>query len=369
MCGSMSISNEDHRRKILVFPFDLMSHYLRCIVLTQKYTNYNVLFAHSEKYNDFVTEAGYSTFKTKGFNTSNAIKAAANFDFSWLNKKDIEEVFLAQVDAIKTLRPEFVIGDANPTLRMASEYCGVRYIALMNGYMSMHYQRTRKLPYSHPANSKLSKLSPKVRDTIIKFAEKMAMRSVHKPFKKLRAKYDLSYKRSYLEEMEGDENLICDQEKLFPQKEIKPNYKFVGPLLYRSKDRVTPKLKISGNRRNTICVSMGSTGSWEKLSFLSKSDFSNFNIITLGDTHKHITGDHVQALPFANFDSILPHCGFLICHGGNGTTYQAIEHGIFALCIPDHFEQEWNIQGLEELQYGIGIYEDIEQTVTAYLNS
>lgn len=365
----MSILSEDQREKILVFPFDLMSHYLRCIVLAKRYSDHNVLFAHSKNYDHFVNEAGFKSFKVHGFDTSHAIKCAAKFDFSWLNKNDIERVFLAQVEIIKTLKPKIVIGDANPTLKMAAEYCGVRYIALMNGYMTRSYARTRKLPSTHPAVDHLSKLPPRFGEKIIQFAEKIAMRSVHKPFKQLRSKYRLKRERNYLSEMEGDENLICDDEKLFPQKDMPLNYKFIGPLLYEPSTIDKLYFDDDAAKKPRICVSMGSTGSWEKLSFLSNREYEHYHIITLGDNQSYIRGKHVQALRFANFDSILPHCHFLICHGGNGTTYQGIKHGIKMICVPDHFEQEWNIQGIEALGYGTGLYSNIEGTLKHYLNN
>ncbi|WP_423246048.1 glycosyltransferase, partial [Lactobacillus delbrueckii] len=38
----------------------------------------------------------------------------------------------------------------------------------------------------------------------------------------------------------------------------------------------------------------------------------------------------------------------MICHGGNGSLYQALQAGIPILCHPSNFEQEWNLQGLEK---------------------
>lgn len=363
----MSSLNNDQKKRILVFPFDLMSHYLRCITLAKTFTEYNVLFAQSNKYDRFVEQAGFSSFTTTGFDTERAIRCAAMFDFSWLNKADIEKVFLSQVETIKILKPEIVIGDANPSLKMAAEYCGVRYIALMNGYMSRYYARTRKLPSSHPAISHLSKLPPKFGEKIVRFAEGIAMRSVHKPFKQLRKKYHLKKKKTYLDEMEGDENLICDDKELFPQNNLPNSYKFIGPLLYETDSSNKPKH--NSQQKITVCVSMGSTGSWQKLAFLSDKKYARYHFITAGDKNGHINGEHIEPLSFVDFNSILPNCKLLICHGGNGTTYHAIKHKLFALCIPDHFEQEWNIQGLEALGYGCGITQDIEETVSTYLNN
>jgi UDP-N-acetylglucosamine:LPS N-acetylglucosamine transferase len=42
----------------------------------------------------------------------------------------------------------------------------------------------------------------------------------------------------------------------------------------------------------------------------------------------------------------------LICHGGNGTVYQALSHGVPLLFFPGNFEQEWNIQRIIEMGLG-----------------
>ena len=42
----------------------------------------------------------------------------------------------------------------------------------------------------------------------------------------------------------------------------------------------------------------------------------------------------------------------MICHGGNGTIYNALANKIPVLCLPSHPEQHWNVQRVLKLGYG-----------------
>ncbi|MBL7933544.1 MAG: hypothetical protein JNL60_16685 [Bacteroidia bacterium] len=341
--------------RILIFPFDLLSHYLRCIELTKLYPEAEIFFASSGKYDHHVQKAGHKCFDVEKFDSTEVMECAEKFDFSWLNKTDLERVFLSQVQAIKKLKPNRVIGDTSPTLKMAAEYCEVNYTALMNGYMSRHYACLRMLPQSHPGYPYLSKVPPNIRKVIVRFAEWISFRLVHKPFKELRRKYGLKYIFNYLSEMEGDLNLLCDDDYLFPQKKLPANYKMIGPLIYEGGENISDILKDLRADKKNILVCMGSSGDWKALQFLSSPLYNRFTIITAGDRDHIITGDHVVARPFLCLKSVLPHCSMLICHGGNGTIYHGLRNHLPILCLTSHFEQEWNVQRLEALNLGIHI--------------
>jgi len=194
---------KDHKQRILFFPFDLMSHYLRCIELAKNYSGSEIHFSSSLMYNSYIQKAGYERFSAEDFDPEKVMECASKFNFSWLNFKDIDRIFLSQVQVIQNLKPDLVIGDTSPTLKMAAEYTGVPYTALMNGYMTKHYSNVRALSKTHPGHKHLSKLPPSVSNKVIKFAETISFRIVHKPFKKLRRKYNLKRISNYINEMEG----------------------------------------------------------------------------------------------------------------------------------------------------------------------
>lgn len=355
------------RKRILVFPFDLLSHYLRCITLAQDYTACEILFVSSRQYNNFVTRAGYSTFECESFDPNQVMEKARRFDFSWLNRADLERIYLAQVHCIKQLQPDLVIGDTSPTLKMAAESCSVPLLSVMNAYMTRYYAEVRQLSRTHPAYRYLRIFPQFFLRSLTQVAEHVVLRRVHRPFRYLRRKYTLRPVSNYLHELEGDENLLCDREDLFPQRRLPDHFKFRGPLLYAFGGSEQALLNLLPPERPNIFVCMGSSGDISRLAFLANERYAGFNIIVAGDPGPLYNVKHVYHKPFIHLDVVLPLCRLMICHGGNGTVYTGLKHKIPLLCLSSHFEQEWNIQMLEKNGLGRSINNDPERLVNEAL--
>lgn len=332
---------------LLIFPFGLLAHYLRCIVLARHLKSYfKIRFAFHPSYSHFVETEGFTSFACEGIDEATALDSAKNFDFSWLNEPALEHAFNSQVIAIEALHPIAVLGDAMPTLGMAAEFAGVQHIALINGYMSPYYAETRSLSKSHFAYNYLSKLPQFLREYLTAKGEAVAMRSVHAPFKKIRHKYGLTQKESFLEETEGDHTLICDLMSLFPQRVMPAGYTCIGPLLYENESSAD-SISLDKNKK-TIYISMGSSGDWSHVAFLNDGIYGTYNIVAAGDMQNVLSAPHIIKSDFISVNNLFPSVDLVICHGGNGTLYQSLSYGIPVLCLPAHFEQEWNISALEK---------------------
>jgi UDP-N-acetylglucosamine:LPS N-acetylglucosamine transferase len=100
---------------------------------------------------------------------------------------------------------------------------------------------------------------------------------------------------------------------------------------------------------------MGSSGNFKYVSFLNNEYYSIYNIICAGDKAKALNAAHIQHADFIPAENVLPYTGLIICHGGNGTIYQALLYKIPVLCRPYHFEQEWNADAVENKDLGKSI--------------
>jgi UDP:flavonoid glycosyltransferase YjiC (YdhE family) len=356
------------KKKILIFPFDLLSHYLRCITLAEQYSDFEVLFALSARYNLYVENAGYKSFPVESFDAEEVMQQAAEFKFTWLNYKDLKRVYCSQVQAIEEHSPALVISDTSPTLAMAAEKTNTTHISLMNAYMSKYYSCVRGVSRTHYSYQYLQKLPPVIARCITKIAEKAAFTSIHKPFRQLRKENSLSSKKYYLDELEGDENLICDSPSLFQLKNAPANYKVIGPLKYNNTNTESDLIETLPASSILICVCLGSSGNWSGLKFLEQSKYSFAKWIIAGDVTKQLQASHFIHRDFLNLDKILPHCRLLICHGGNGTIYEGLKHSKPMLFLTNHFEQEWNAQRLQDLGLGKIINDSAEEIIDAALN-
>jgi UDP:flavonoid glycosyltransferase YjiC (YdhE family) len=247
---------------------------------------------------------------------------------------------------------------------MAAEQAGVPYVALLNGYMTKHFAGVRTMSWRYPLYKYFHFLPGMLLDRLTKKGEALTFEKIHQPFAVLRRQYGLSKKVTYPDEMEGDLNFICDLPELFPQRALPPNYQHIPPLVYQAENGPDDLLKKLHPGKRTLFASMGSTGDWQHVSFLNQPHFQQYNIITAGDTAGVVQGPHVIRTPFAAIEPLFRHVDLVLCHGGNGTLYQCLLYGIPVLCKTAHFEQEWNVQALQ--QQGLGASLDAVKADAGY---
>lgn len=363
------------KRKVLIFPFPLLAHTLRCIVLADKeFSGDNVCFATTNKHEKLVIEKGYDFLHFKGIDPAEVVASAARFDFSWLSLPNLEEQLKEQLELIRQYKPDILVGDASATVRIAAEFSGVKFISLVNAYMTSYYFPQRTLSRRHPAYIYRMRF-PALFALITPIAEKWNHRKVHEPFRILRRKYGLKPCRTFLDEWEGDETWICDDPELFPLVKLPISYRVLGPLYFdtipgKVEERI---IKALDRGRRTLLVTMGSTGSWASVQFLNEVRYAQWNIILLGDCGSGFEAPHFIKSAFADLDTLMKEASLVLCHAGNGTVYQALRRKKYLLLFTGNFEQEWNAERVEACGFGrimdgISDPEEIFSEISARMN-
>ncbi len=363
--------------RVLVFAFDFLSHYLRCLQLAERcHGEVEFIFGHSRRYERWLTEAAVPTFAFDDTDAELILEYSTRFDFSWMNEPELERVFKQQIEIIERYQPDVVLGDASMTLNMAAEYCGVPCVKLVNGYMSKYYAQHRPLPRIHPLHSLFQYLPARIQQAATWIGERAVMWWTHRAFARLRKTYSLKRKYSFLDELEGQTTLICDLPELFPQKDLPSSVHPVGPLFYHKVDadplqRAEAQGLLSPTKKN-ILVSLGSTGDIEHFQWLCDQRFSDFRVIVSGRNAEQLKAPHCVARSFINHNVLLAEVDLMVCHGGNGTIYQALSYGVPVLACTNFFEQEYNMQrvtalGLGEDVAGIESRDLLEQKVRHWI--
>lgn len=342
-------------RTILICPFDLMSHYLRCIELAKSIKEkYRIYFLSSVSYNSYVTEAGFEIVDIPEKAYSNVVEKAKDFDFSWINRKDVRASVHHLIKVFSKYEPGLVIFDTFFGARAACEYCNIPSVSVLNAYVSKYYDEIRPLPDSHKAVRYKSKLNEQTWEFILKNAEKIQMHVVHSSFRAIRKELKLNRYSSILDELEGDFNIICDDTELFPLKILPENFFVCGPVVFNSVSDNDDLKKIlsESTERKTIFVSLGSSGNSNNIRFFDHEFFDRFNIVISGHSTDLDSGNKYYRR-FVNFKSIHQFVDLTVCHGGNGTIYQSLAAGIPVLSIPFIFEQGWNSYRVEKMKLGL----------------
>ena len=345
------MTNSNHPR-VLIFPMDLAAHYLRCIELSKRLHDAEIIFADSPKYRAYIEEAGYPVFEVENFDADEVIRCANEFKFDWMRPSTLDMVFDSQLEAIREYEPDAVIGDTAFTLRMAAEATGTRFVSLVNSYMTKYYRDARSVPRKHPGY-KYSKMMPRrVFEGVSREIEQMSLIQIHEPFRRIRDRLGMRSTRYLLDELEGDLNLVCDLPELFPLKNQPQNYEYVGPLFYSKRENEEEAFSFLGEEAPRILVTAGSTGNGEYFRVLEDPIFEGYRILATGGASRFLHGSNVYSKAFLNHCAVLPRIDVVICHGGNGTIYQALSFGVPVICFPSNFEQEWNSSQIKKMGYG-----------------
>ncbi len=346
------------RPLVLVFSFDFLSHYLRCLQLANRFRDeVDFVFAHTKRYHKWIQEAGFPTFAFDDTDAEIILEYSTRFDFSWMSVTELDRVMAQQIEIIKRLQPDCVLGDASMTLNMAAEFCGVPCVKVVNGYMTKYYQPGRSVPRVHPAHRVLQILPSPIRRVVSKVGEAAVLRLHHASFAELRKRYALSSRSSILDELEGDKTLVCDLPELFPQKNLPANYAVVGPLFHRAtREELELKQTIIALDKPLVIVSLGSTGKFEHFKWLEDKRFAKYTVLATGRSAAAFRAPHIISRAFVDHEPLLPLTRAVICHGGNGTIYQALAHAVPVLAHTNFFEQEYNMQQVERNKLGAELF-------------
>lgn len=337
---------------LLVFMWDAAGHYLRCLELAKRLNDtFQIKFAYSSRYEKYIEEAGFKTFDVMNFNIDEVNNKISRVNYSWIKQTTLEDLLYSHIEAIEKYRPDIVLGDESFPLKMAAEKTKTRFVSLINGCHTKYYKLVRAIPQAH-WGKKFEKLFPvKIWERIYQTGENYMLRKVHTPFRRIRKELGLSPQNYLYDEFEGDINLICDLPELFPQKEELPvNYHFIGPLYYKGHESEEEILNFLGDHHPNILVSMGSTSLHNTENLFNNPVFKKYKIVIA--SNKNMAGSNILNKPFINNIAIMNKIDLAICHGGNGTIYQALSHRVPVLCITSNVDQEWNAQRIDKLGLG-----------------
>ncbi|MCM2282492.1 MAG: hypothetical protein NDI61_11680 [Bdellovibrionaceae bacterium] len=338
------------KQVLLFFPMDMLSHMLRCLQLADAVKDFAVCYFATEQFHALIEGRGHRAVTTKCLSAEMIIKKGQEGDSSWVSADNLEPVMLDQARVIREIQPDAVVNDYSFTAHLAAELTGKPCLSMINGLFSKYLAVKKGVPPSHPLAS-VARFIPQV---LIDVIQNLVFRRLHKAYRVLRKKYGLSQTRKcFMEEFEGDINLLLDSCEFAPQAAIPENYHAIGALFHvdsKFEDKLIERLD---SRKKTILVNMGSSGQVERVSFLNSPEYRRYNVIVVGKDTSALKADHIIAAPFLSLESVLPHVDLVLTQAGTGNVLQALSHGIPVFCYPTFFEQEWNALRVQELGYGV----------------
>ncbi len=251
------------------------------------------------------------------------------------------------------VRPDLIVGDMRLSLNISAELAGLEYWNVLSGYMTNHYAAPRRAPRTLPLTRLLGR---HVSAIVFPSLMRVILRQFSASFRRLRRAWGLAPVRDIFDVMASPyRNLIADLPGYAPCADLPDHFDYVGPLLWEPNAPDPAWLDQVAPDRPTVYVTMGSTGDPNALRRILTSLRDNgWQVLTTTGTHG-AAPDGVFATDLARGSTLLQRSHVTVCHGGSGTVYQSVAHGVPVVGLPTFHDQETNMERVEALGWGEGL--------------
>jgi len=321
-----------------------MAHIVRPLEIAKflREMGYRVVFSGAGKAAQIAKQAGFELKYLPDWDLASVIAKLQAGDGNLHPNDQVEEWVQAELELYKEENPVLVLDDARVTSSISTKVAGLPRISLQNAYQN---------PYAIKGSMEFQYDGPR---GLLEPGDEI-------PYIQTWEKYGLPIEDNLFAMFEADMILLCDVPEYAPMVTVPDQYKYVGPIIW-GRDLEKPSwLDELDSEKPRIYFTMGSTG--PQAAFQAAIEILGGNsyqvMMTLGSL---VDQNGLKPLPpgffsanFASGDILANKADLMICHGGNGTAYQALRAGIPIISMPTIKDQHWNAHRLSELGVGITI--------------
>ena len=345
--------------KVLVFCEGIwLAHTARPLVVAEglRAAGCRVEFAASGKFASLAADAGFKVHPAATMDPAKALAAVRSLRIGY-DRALIEAYVEDELTLLKRIGPDFVLNDFRLPAAISCPLAGVPLVNILNAYMTNFYAPVRRSPGDLVTTRILGRrLSTALLPPVMKAFLKLHVR----PFNTVAKSRRLAPFANLFDVMASpDLNLICDLPDFAPLTGAPGHFKYIGPIVWEPNLPAPGWLASVDRSRPAVYFTMGSTG-FQHYYRILKAAFAGTDyqvLITTGgvsDPGQLPDNFHVAALAPAL--SILDKSDLVICHGGNGTIYQALSKAVPVLGIPTFHDQDFNMQRVVDLRLGAALW-------------
>jgi len=344
--------------KLLAAPHAIaLAHVTRALEFAKalRKRGHEVIFACGERYRRILE---HERFECRDVLTESPEKALVRVR-EGRRFADDDQVLAAYVQdecrVIREVRPDAVLGDLRPTLGISTELLQLPYITIIHGCLTKYYAAPHPPPETIPITRWLGR---RAAAWIVPRLQRLALRRMAAPFRRYRREHGLDGVASMLDVLESPVlNLIADVPEFAPTRHLPGHFRYVGPLTWNPPLGPPPWLKRLPERKRKVYVTLGSTGRGRGAieAILRALGSMDLEVMVVGDCVSVDPGALARFhwAPLAPGGLLARHADLVICHGGNGTIYQALSAGRPVLCLPTFVEQEYHADRVVALGAGM----------------
>jgi UDP:flavonoid glycosyltransferase YjiC (YdhE family) len=348
--------------KILVIPYThTLSHVSRplAVSLELRRRGHEVLFAGESPKKDIIEREGFTVLPLHEPDPEVLYGNIRSGTLRFVSDTEITLMLEADLDLYQQVKPDLVLTDGRFTAPISTHIAGIKHAAIVN-VSSTEYRALPYIPFFYWLPEWLFKRDSMLWGGLDRFnlwLEMLVFDRAMNAFTRLSKKHGLPKQITATNCLVGkDLTLLADIPEYFPTKNLPDNYCYVGPLTWKSAlpppDWWPPRL----DGKPLIYFTLGTTGLREFF-HSAAALFQSAGlpvVMSTGDQTKDLVSREgaLYVEPFLDGDLLSGMCDVVVCHGGNGTIYQALSHGKPVVGIPTIPDQEFNMRRVEALAVG-----------------
>lgn len=326
---------------------------------------HHVLFAGDGAYMRLPREAGFEIRPLATVAPEQIMRNARQGRLRFYEDRHLAQLVPAEEALLAEIRPDVVLGDFRPSLSVSCELAQIPLAAVLNAGWTNHYGVRRPAP-EHSAFTRW--LGGWLATWMMPSIEAAVLWADGAPFRRYRRKRGLRPRGNVLEHWRGDLNLIVDTPEYGPSLDTLPrDHRYIGPIVWEPEMEPPTWIDNLDPGRPTIYFTMGSTGHAHFFdTFIDYARSSDYQIVmtTAGMVEPTGLPANVFACDFAPGTLLMEKSDLVVCHGGNGTIYQAMAAGVPIVGIPTLIDQDFNMARVVDLGLGFVVPERRFRTET-----
>jgi MGT family glycosyltransferase len=348
--------------KILCIPYShTLSHISRPLLVANEFRRrgHKVLFASESPKTKFIQQEGFEVLPLHEPDPEVLFGNIRKGRLRFAEDAEIVRMIEADLSLFRKVKPDLVLTDGRFSAPISAHIAGIKHAAIVN-VSSTEYRTLPYIPFFDWLPTEFVKRNSLVwtcLDNVNLRLEMFVFDHVMNIFKKMSKRYGLARPVTATNCLTGkDITLLADIPEYFPTRNLPADYHYIGPLTWKSNLPAPSWWPPKRDEKPLIYITMGTTGVsdfFHKVYELFKASGMVAVITTGAQTEALQTVEgKIYVEPFMDGDLVMEECDLVVCHGGNGTIYQALQHGRPVIGIPTIADQKFNMRRVEAL--GIG---------------
>lgn len=330
------------KKHVLIFSEAVtLAHLARCVTLANALLqhDYQITLAADSRYNSVSGGLSFRQIPLHSVSSEYFAQKLAQ-GMPLYNEKILSAYVAEDLDIIRQVKPDFIIGDFRLSLAISSRLTKIPYASVTNAYWSPYAEMDYpipELPLTKMVGVKIAQHLFNLVRPLVFTLHSLAFNRTCKRFGLPPLAYDMREVYTH-----ADFTLYADIESLLPMKSLPKNHIFIGPLLWSAEVPLPEWWESLPAERPVVFVTLGSSGESRLLPLIMET-LAEMQVTAICVTvKKTVVAEkytNIYVTDFLPSEIAVKKADIVICNGGSPMVYQSLSENKQIIGIPSNLDQ------------------------------